>query len=164
MIVADPTQASLLPLRELCVLCVKTHPQPRPALSRCLAAKPRRICISAKPTHNPFRIRSFKTQDLKLFRMRSYEKNRGRGVLLSTRNSTKNYCPEEPSGVRGPLIPSLNQRFRPCRKGSDPIARALPFRRSRRRASHCSLATTLYALRFHRAIALKKGWQRLIAY
>jgi hypothetical protein len=44
-----------------------------------LAANSRRIRISAKHTPNHFRIRSSKTQDLKLFRIRTYEKTRGRG-------------------------------------------------------------------------------------
>jgi hypothetical protein len=47
-------------LRELCALCVKTHLEPRPAISRHLVAKSRRIRASLKPAHNPFRIRSYK--------------------------------------------------------------------------------------------------------
>jgi len=50
-------------LPELSALCVKIRFQT--GLSVHLAAKSSRIRSSAKHTHNPFRIRSFKTQDLK---------------------------------------------------------------------------------------------------
>jgi hypothetical protein len=33
----------------------------------------------AKCVHNPFRMNTYKTQDLKLFRINTYKKNRGRG-------------------------------------------------------------------------------------
>ena len=64
-------------------LCVKTHLQPRPTVSVHLATKSSRIRSSAKHTHNPFRMRSFKTQDLKSFRIRIYKKTGGGGQTRS---------------------------------------------------------------------------------
>src|SRR5580692_3659546 len=81
MLAAKTTLHPLPDLRALCVLCVKSHLQPRSDQSRHLAAKPSRIRTSAKHTRNPFRIRTSKTQDLKPFRMSTYRK-RGRGATL----------------------------------------------------------------------------------
>src|SRR5580692_1171546 len=78
MLAAKTTLHPLPDLRALCVLCVKSHLQPRSDQSRHLAAKPSRIRTSAKHTRNPFRIRTSKTKDLKPFRMSTYRK-RGRG-------------------------------------------------------------------------------------
>jgi hypothetical protein len=67
----------------------------------CFSPKSRRIRIYENRTYNPFRMRTSKTQDLKPFRIRTYEKRRGgRGVLLLTRNPAKDFCPERPSGAR----------------------------------------------------------------
>jgi len=79
MIVTGPTQPSLPDLGELCVRRlprpgrgVKDHPQPRPALTRHFTPKPRRIRTYTKTTPNLFRMSTFKTQDLKLFRICRY--------------------------------------------------------------------------------------------
>jgi hypothetical protein len=58
------------------------------------ASIPFRIRIYEKSSRNSFRIRTSKTQDLKSFRIRTYEKTPGGGVLLLTRNPTKDFCPE----------------------------------------------------------------------
>jgi hypothetical protein len=139
MIVAILTQPPLSNLRELCALCVKNHPQPRPALSHSFtspapasrqglgvpahpqdlaqpfsahaltsyfAHTPRvgilpratlasngfransiRIGTCTKYTCNPFRIRSSKTQHLKLFRMNTYKKTGG-GAPTPSNHST----------------------------------------------------------------------------
>src|SRR5277367_2466938 len=51
-----------------------------------LAANSRSIRTFEKRARNPFGMRSFKTQDLKLFRMCSFRKTGDEGVLLLTRN------------------------------------------------------------------------------
>jgi hypothetical protein len=86
MLAANPTQLSLPPLRVLCVRRlprpgrgVKTHLQPCRALSPQLSSKSRRIRTSVKFARNHFRMSSFKTKDLKLFRMSIYKKI-GEGV------------------------------------------------------------------------------------
>jgi hypothetical protein len=83
-----------LPVSDLCVLCVSVFSSlslpfdfQLPALSRAeestvnlLSPIPFRIRTYEKHTPNPFGIRSFKTKDLKLFRMCSYKKT-GQGSL-----------------------------------------------------------------------------------
>jgi hypothetical protein len=137
-------------------LCVKTHLQPRPAVSVHLVAKSSSIRSSAKDTHNPFRIRSFKTQDLKSFRIRIYKKRAVGEVLLLTRIPSTDFCPKQPSGVRG-LSLHLST------KGPGPVGKA-----STLSGEHCLFGEVVsashYSLRLHRAIALKKGWQRRAAY
>ncbi len=137
-------------------LCVKTHLQPRPTVCVHLATKSSRIRSSAKHTHNPFRMRSFKTQDLKSFRIRIYKKRAVGEVLLLTRNSTKNFCPEQPSVVRG-LSLHLST------KGPGSVGKA-----STLSGEHYLFGTVVcashYSVRLHRAIALKKGWRRRVAY
>jgi hypothetical protein len=61
-----------------------------------------RIRTYEKCSHNSFRIRSSKTQDLKPFRIRTYEKTMGVGVLLVTRNPTKDFVPLLPDGTAIP--------------------------------------------------------------
>jgi hypothetical protein len=77
MLAANPAQLSRTSLRVLCVLCVKTHLQPRPALSLLFTAKSRRIRTYEKRTRNPFRMNTSKTLDLKSFRIRTYKKTGG---------------------------------------------------------------------------------------
>jgi hypothetical protein len=84
MVVANPTPSSLPLLRTLCVPCVKTHILPRPAVSLDLAAKSHRIRTSEKSAPNPIRMCSFKTQDLKPFRMCS-SKKKGEGIPFHIR-------------------------------------------------------------------------------
>jgi len=48
----------------------------------------------------------FILKSFKFFRMNTYEKHRGWGLLLLTRHATKHVYPERPSGVAGPLLPS----------------------------------------------------------
>ena len=50
---------------------------PYSALSRSFAPNPFTICTYAKHTRNPFRMRTSKTQHLKSFRIRTYEKRGG---------------------------------------------------------------------------------------
>jgi hypothetical protein len=137
-------------------LCVKTHPQPCPAASQLLAPKSNRIRSSAKHTHNPFRMRSFKTQDLKSFRIRICKKRAVGEVLLSTRIPSTDFCSKQPSGVRG-------LSFHPSTKGPCPVGKA-----STLSGEHCLFGAVVsashYSLRLHGAIALKKGWQRRVAY
>jgi hypothetical protein len=87
MVVASPPKISLPLLSALCVLCVKIHFQPDPAVSVHLACKSRTICTYEKRAPNPFRMRSFKKLDLKPFRMNIYRKTGVGGVLLLTRNA-----------------------------------------------------------------------------
>ena len=54
-----------------------------------LATKFPIIRTSEKHTDNPFRIRTSKTQDLKLFRMNTYEKTQEGGPLLTTTSLLK---------------------------------------------------------------------------
>jgi hypothetical protein len=94
------------------------------------------IRTSKKHASNSRRIRSFKTQDLKLFRMCSYRKNQGGGGLIVNQKSDKGFLSRTTIGSEGPLFlshkdcsaeeqrndglsfhPSINRRFRPCRKG-----------------------------------------------
>jgi hypothetical protein len=146
VLVANVIQAPLPFLREPCVLCVETHLQLRPAASAHLTAKSRRIRTSPKHTPNPCRIRSFKTQDLKPFRMRSCRKTGVLGVLLLTRNPTKDLWPEQISGVK-------DLSFHPSAKDSSLVGRDLPFPRRRQLASHYSLPSIHYSLRPNRAVA-----------
>jgi hypothetical protein len=79
VVAANLTQSSLL--RELCALRVEIYLQPGPALSRHRAPKSRRIRTFTKSASNPRGMRSFKTQDLNSFRMRSFKKTgAGRGA------------------------------------------------------------------------------------
>jgi hypothetical protein len=87
---------------------------------RCGASAPRffaryvfpsklfRIHTTAKHTHKPFGIRTFKTQDLKSFRIRIYEK-RGRGGGVPARNRCPNLSPRS---HRPTKVPTLSER--PC--------------------------------------------------
>lgn len=60
---------------------VKTHLPLRPAVSAHRAAKSHRIRTSPKHTHNPCRIRTFKTQHLNFFRICSFKKTgEGEGI------------------------------------------------------------------------------------
>src|SRR5277367_3923149 len=86
-------------------------------------------------TYNLYRLRhrlhlrGCQQSHLKFFRMCSYKKNRVRGVLLFTRDSTKNFCPEHPLAVGDLAFHPSTKGFRRCRIGFDPVARALTFRR-----------------------------------
>jgi hypothetical protein len=60
---------------------------------------------------NPFRIRTCKSLDLKSFRIRTYKKTRGVGVLLLTKYP--DICPERPKTVERP---SLGIRRAPNRR------------------------------------------------
>jgi hypothetical protein len=60
-----------------------------------------RIRIYEKSASNPFRMRSFKTQDLNPLES-AFTKNRESGVLLLSTNPIKDFCPELPSGARDP--------------------------------------------------------------
>jgi hypothetical protein len=85
---------------------------------RCGASAPRffaryvfpsklfRIHTTAKHTHKPFGIRTFKTQDLKPFRIRIYEK-RGRGEGYPCATAVLTCHPDRTD----------RPKFRPCRKG-----------------------------------------------
>ena len=75
-----------------------------------------------------------------LFRIRTYEKRRG-GVLLLTRNPTKDFCPQRPSGVR-------DLSFRCSIEGSGPAGRD-PSSRPKRRVCLDQLTGVrhLFALR-----------------
>jgi hypothetical protein len=96
MVAANLTQSPLLFLRELCALRVKIYLQPGPAHSCHRAPKSRRICSSEKLGPNAFRMRSFKTQDLKPFRICSYKKTgQGEGHPLRIRR-VPTYTPERP--------------------------------------------------------------------
>jgi hypothetical protein len=66
------------------------------------AVNSNRIRSSAKRARNPFRMRSFKTQDLKPFRMCSSKKTGGTRVLIINQISDEEICPDERS-EEGPL-------------------------------------------------------------
>jgi hypothetical protein len=134
-------------LRAPRAFCVKAHSHPRPCLSRYLAAKSRRMRISAKHTPKPFRLRSFKTQGLKSFRIRIFKKRPGEGGLLLTRNPTKDFCPERPLRERYPFASQITGHF------SAHVSNLLTFKPSdlqtfQRRSSttHYPLSTTHYSL------------------
>ena len=82
MLAAKPIFISKsVPVSDLCVLCVSVFSSPnlspfnfKLSTFNCFPPKSRRIRTYEKHTANPFGIRSFKTKDLKLFRMRSYRK------------------------------------------------------------------------------------------
>ena len=114
-------------------------PSPSPGISflrdsffrpcRCGALAPRvfarfvfssklfRIRISKKHASNYRRIRTFKTQDLKPFKMCTSKKNgRGEGVLLLTSYPIRIAVPR--SNATRDLSTPDDRRFRPCRKAS----------------------------------------------
>jgi|HubBroStandDraft_4_1064222.scaffolds.fasta_scaffold541839_1 hypothetical protein len=70
---------SLRLLRVLCALCVDLTIRTRAPLAARLPIKSRRIRTYAKSTRIPCRIRTSKTQDLKPFRIRTYETPPGAG-------------------------------------------------------------------------------------
>jgi hypothetical protein len=56
-----------------------------------------------------------KQRTLTAFRMNTYEKHRGEGVLWLTRHPTKDVCPERPSGAEGsPSFSNAACRGRAC--------------------------------------------------
>src|SRR5260370_11476074 len=83
---------------------------------------------------SPFRINTCKSvskqRTLTPFRMNTYEKHRGWGVLWLTSHAMRHVYPERPSGAEGslfkadddaypePAAASHNRRFRTCRKES----------------------------------------------
>jgi hypothetical protein len=88
---------------------------------------------------SPFRINTCKSVSkqttLTSFRMNTYEKQAGWGVLLLTRNPMKDFYPERPSGAEGPLshaakcvcptrpnVPAFNPRI-----AQNPVAHPLVF-------------------------------------
>src|SRR6266481_908804 len=77
---------------------IETNPRRR-AASHSLIPDPRPLASSIF-----FRINTCKTVSkqttLTFFRMNTYEKHRGVGVLLLTRHPRKGVCPERPSGVK----------------------------------------------------------------
>jgi hypothetical protein len=76
--------------------------------SPALATHPRHIphgnenSIAGTPLESAL-IQVLILNSLKLFRMNTYEKHRGEGVLLLTRHPTKDVCPERPTGAEGSL-------------------------------------------------------------
>jgi hypothetical protein len=84
------------------------------------SSKPFGIRVSRKHASNSHRIRTFKTQDLKPFRMCIYEKTRGEGVLLLTRHPMKGVCPERPSGAKDLATNPTTEGSGPVGKGSYP--------------------------------------------
>ena len=122
MILYNPAQSILPPLRALCALCVKTHIQPRPGVSLQFAANPRRMNTSAKRTLNPCRMNTSKTQHLKSFRIRTYKKTGEGGPGSSSPESRKDGLYPEGHGDEGipprsfcrylftPLRPSLSTK------------------------------------------------------
>jgi|SRR5271163_1433262 len=149
MLAANPTQLSLPDLRVLFVRrlprhspSAKNHLQPHAAHSSDLTTKSLRIRTSAKHTHNPFRSRTFKTKGLKPFRICIYKKTGGVGLLLLTRNPTKDFCPERPSGVR-------DLSFHPTIEHLDPAGRSPSARYVITSLHHC--VTLLHRRRPHNA-------------
>jgi hypothetical protein len=70
------------------------------------------------PHHFLFPSKSFRSntcrsvanqRTLTRFRMNTYEKHRGEGVLLLTRNPKKDFYPERPSGAEGPLLRPMRE-------------------------------------------------------
>src|ERR1700674_66493 len=77
---------------------------------------------------NAFRINTCKSvtkqTTLTFFRINTYEKHRGRGVLLLTRHPTKDDCPERPSGARDlSSFPTKVRFVHPCGTHEGPGAR-----------------------------------------
>ena len=68
------------------------HPRAFSPIFRLLGAIPFRIRTYEKTTRNPFRMRTSKTQHLKLFRMNTYRKT-GEGVPLMAVHTTQSPCP-----------------------------------------------------------------------
>ncbi len=83
-----------------------------------------RIRTSEKHAHNPFKMRTFKTKDLKPLRMSIYEKTWG-GALLLTRHPTKGVCPERQTEAR-------DRSSRPTTEGSDLVGNHVPSAFSKR--------------------------------
>src|SRR5580765_7003179 len=83
MFSSPPTSPRNWSLRTLPLHSNRCHPERREgsAFLPILATKSFRIRTSTKCARNPFRIRTSKTQDLKLFRMNTYEITRGGGAL-----------------------------------------------------------------------------------
>jgi hypothetical protein len=85
MLAANTTSVSKsVPVSDLRVLCVSVFSSPnlspfnfKLSTFNCFPPKSRRIRTYEKHTANPFGIRSFKTKDLKLFRMNIYKKTGG---------------------------------------------------------------------------------------
>jgi hypothetical protein len=149
MLVADVIHSPLPLLSELRDLRVKTHRQPRPVVFAHQAAKSSRIRSSAKHTHNPFRISSFKTQDLKPFRMCSYKKT-GVGSLIVNQKPSTDFYPEQPSAARG-------LSFNATTEASDLLGRDMPFRLAPARfpllTIHYSLLTSTSPRKVQRALS-----------
>jgi hypothetical protein len=79
MIAANPTYSPLpapnfksAPVSDLCALCVSAFSSPS-----CFSPNSFRIRTYAKRVRNPFTMNTSKTQDLKPFRMNTYEKTPG---------------------------------------------------------------------------------------
>ena|ERR1700676_311912 len=97
---------STLPLRALC-LCVKRSPL---SLRSCVLSTadpqlffPVSPLQSALPKNAPITLLESalpKTRHLKSFRIRTYKKRRGEGVLLLSRNPSKDFCPERSTEAR----------------------------------------------------------------
>src|SRR5229473_4910155 len=91
---------------------MKLAPQPARRNPHAKRAPPN-LSISARRSGaklgaiNPFRINTCesvsKQMTLSTFRINTYEKHRGRGVLLLTRIPSKDFRPERPRGPQGRL-------------------------------------------------------------
>jgi hypothetical protein len=84
MLAANPASVSKsVPVSDLCALCVSVFSSLslpfdfKLSTVNFLSPIPLRIRTFVKSARNPFRMRSFKTKDLKLFRMSIYEKTGG---------------------------------------------------------------------------------------
>jgi hypothetical protein len=134
--------------RSVCTACPGPIGEPRSTASHSLIPLPSPVASSIS-----FRINTCKSVSkqttLTIFRINTYEKHRGVGVLLLTRNPRKDFYPEEPAaastrrGVRVPPAPSLSgsrigkgpsQRFSspsPEPESFAPAGETLAFRQSR---------------------------------
>jgi hypothetical protein len=101
---AFPVRSTAVPSSpNFCALCVSAFNSPDPCLFNFrlltlnhLSPSPGNsftIRTSAKPACNPCRMRSFKTQDLKPFRMCSSKKNRGGGGADPSGGTANPGCP-----------------------------------------------------------------------